>query len=85
MKSYFSLVVVAVLAVPAAAQDMPLSQILIDGETWRCEGDACVATGGSNQPAARACRRVAARLGAVSAFTYKGVSLSDQQIAACNA
>lgn len=61
------------------------ARVIVDGATWRCDGDACVATGGSNQPAARACRRVAARLGPVAAFTYKGVTLSDEQIAACNA
>lgn len=69
----------ATLKAPASSE-----RTIIDGATWRCEGDACLAIGGSNQPATRACRRVAARLGAVSAFTYKGVSLSDEQIAACN-
>ena len=71
-------------AVLADASKAP-ARAIIDGATWRCDGDACVATGGTNQPAARACRRVASRLGAVSAFTYKGVALSEDQIAACNA
>lgn len=69
----------ATLKAPAST-----ARTIIDGATWRCEGDACVATGGANQPAARACRRVASRLGPVAAFTYKGVSLTEEQIAACN-
>ncbi|WP_431307593.1 CC_3452 family protein, partial [Brevundimonas denitrificans] len=52
---------------------------------WRCDGATCTASGGANQPATRACRRVVARFGAVSSFSYKGVALSAEQIAACNA
>ena len=70
----------ATLANPA-----PTGRIIIDGATWTCEGAACTATGGADQPALRACRRVAARLGAVTAFTWKGEALTAQQIAACNA
>lgn len=72
-------------AVLADAARAPASRTIIDGANWRCEGATCTATGGANQPAARACRRVAARFGAVSAFTYKGVALSNEEIAACNA
>lgn len=86
----------AVIAAPAAAQgarsSLTLAEagaasaeaVIIDGASWRCEGATCVASGGQNQPATRACRRVVARLGAVSAFTYRGVTLSNEQIAACN-
>ena len=58
---------------------------IIDGAAWRCEGSTCVASGGANQPAARACRRVVARLGAVSEFSWKGETLSAEQLAACSA
>jgi len=61
------------------------SRVIIDGAAWRCEAQACVASGGTEQPAARACRRVVARLGKVSAFTWKGEALSADQLAACNA
>ncbi|QBX38039.1 hypothetical protein E4M02_06300 [Brevundimonas sp. S30B] len=69
----------------ADAAKAPAGRTIIDGATWRCEGSACTATGGSNQPAPRACRRVAQRLGAVTAFTYKGVALTEAELAACNA
>ena len=69
----------------AEATSAPSGRLIIDGATWRCEGDSCTATGGANQPATRACRRVVARLGEVTAFTWKGTALSAEELAACNA
>lgn len=68
----------------ADASRAPSGNTIIDGANWRCEGAACTATGGANQPATRACRRVVARLGQVSAFTYRGTTLSAEQLATCN-
>lgn len=72
-------------AVLTDAAKAPAARAIIDGAAWRCEGATCTATGGANQPAARACRRVVARFGPVSAFTYKGAALSAEQLATCNA
>ena len=72
-------------AVLADAARASAARTIIDGASWRCEGGSCTATGGTNQPAARACRRVVARFGPVSAFSYKGVALTAEQLAACNA
>jgi len=72
-------------AVLTDAARAPAAATIIDGASWRCEGATCTASGGANQPAARACRRVVARLGPVSSFSYKGVALTADQIAACNA
>lgn len=72
----------ATLVDPSSA---PAGRVIIDGASWNCEGAACVASGGSAQPATRACRRVVARIGKVSAFAYKGQELSAEQITACNA
>lgn len=72
-------------AVLADASKAPAARTIIDGASWRCEGASCTATGGANQPAPRACRRVVARFGAVSSFSYKGVALSAEQLAVCNA
>lgn len=72
-------------AVLADASKAPAGRTIIDGAAWRCEGATCTANGGANQTATRACRRVVARIGQVSAFTYKGVVLSSEEIAACNA
>ena len=75
----------ATSAVLVDAARAPAARAIIDGASWSCTGAACTATGGANQPATRACRRVVARFGAVSSFSYKGVALSAEQIAACNA
>ena len=77
--------VAATRAVLADAAKAPAGRTIIDGAAWRCEGAACTASGGASQPAARACRRVAQRLGPVTAFSWKGVELSAAEIAACNA
>jgi len=64
----------------------PQAPILLDGASWRCNSEnLCVGTGGQSQPATRACRRVAARVGApLSTFTYKGTTLTSEQLAICN-
>lgn len=72
-------------AVLVDATKAPASRTIIDGAAWRCDGANCTASGGNNQTAVRACRRVVARFGQISAFTYKGVALTSEEIAACNA
>ena len=64
----------------------PSAPVIIDGTNWRCSANnVCVGTGGASQPATRACRRVVAKVGvALASFTYKGVTLTDAQLAACN-
>ncbi|WP_298163163.1 hypothetical protein [Brevundimonas sp.] len=69
----------------ADASRVPARATIIDGASWRCEGQTCTASGGADQPAPRACRRVAARLGPVTEFSWKGTALSAEQLAACNA
>jgi hypothetical protein len=65
----------------------PQGTLIIDGASWRCGADkVCTGSGGASQPAPRACRRVVAKVGsALASFTYKGVTLSDEQLATCNA
>lgn len=69
----------------ADAAKAPASRVIVDGASWRCEGASCTASGGASQPAPRACRRVVAKLGPVTAFSYKGEALDEQALAACNA
>lgn len=69
----------------ADAAKAPTGRVIVDGAAWRCEGASCTASGGTSQPAARACRRVVAKLGPVTAFSYKGETLDEQALAACNA
>jgi hypothetical protein len=72
-------------AILSDAARAPAETTIIDGASWRCEGATCTASGGASQPATRACRRVVARFGPVTAFSYKGVALTAEQVAACNA
>lgn len=69
----------------ADAAKAPSRPTIIDGARWACEGATCTASGGTEQPATRACRRVVAKFGAVTAFSYKGVQLSAEDLAVCNA
>lgn len=93
----FVIAAVLALAAPAVAQTpsnaltladasvAPVGRTIVDGAAWTCEGATCTATGGANQPASRACRRVVARVGKVTAFTWKGQALTAEQLATCNA
>lgn len=65
----------------------PADPLVLDGVSWRCGADnVCVGTGrGEEQPATRACRRLVARVGAVASFTWRGRTLTADQLAACNA
>ena len=69
----------------ADASRAPSRATVIDGANWRCEGQTCTASGGADQPAPRACRRVVARFGVVTEFSWKGTALSAEQLAVCNA
>lgn len=64
----------------------PSAPFILDGVSWRCGDDnVCTGSGGQAQPAARACRRLAAKVGvSLNSFTYKGVTLTDGQLATCN-
>ena len=87
----------AALAAPAFAQSSastrvvladasraPARATIIDGANWRCEGATCTASGGANQPAPRACRRVVARFGQVTEFSWRGTALTAEELSACN-
>jgi hypothetical protein len=72
----------AKLATPAA---QPLAAT-ISGAAWRCEGDACV--GERSQPTLdtpmRECRKVAAQMGALAAYTSDGQKFDAGDLKACN-
>jgi hypothetical protein len=85
------------LALPALAQPVGTSLTLraassktpdhaiVDGAYWRCSAGVCLASGGDSQPPLRACKRVVAQLGQVTAFTWQGRSLSAEELTTCNA
>jgi hypothetical protein len=71
----------AVLKLQAPSKAPTLIQ---DGAMWRCNGDVCAAPQVKSLPIARACRKVAAELGAVASFNYRGQDLDAAGIADCN-
>lgn len=88
--------VLVAAAAPALAQEpssltlkTPVAGVthtIIDGVDWTCTGASCLGTpGGLDQSADRACRRVVAQLGPVTAFAWQGRALSAEKVAACNA
>jgi hypothetical protein len=71
----------AVLKLTAPAKVPSLIQ---DGAAWRCTGDVCVAPQVKALPIGRACRKIAAELGAVVSFNYRGAELDAAGLADCN-
>lgn len=55
-----------------------------DGSAWRCTGDVCTTTKARSLPAARACRKLAAQVGELTAFKYRGEAIEGDELTACN-
>ena len=58
--------------------------VVFDGAVWRCKADVCRSTQVKSLPPLRSCKRLARELGPITAFGYRGVTLSDADLAACN-
>ncbi len=71
----------AVLKLKAPSKVPSLIQ---DGAAWRCNGDVCAAPQVKSLPIGRACRKVAAELGAVVSFNYRGETLDAAGVTDCN-
>ncbi len=67
------------LSAPVAHDHM-----VFDGTFWRCDGGACRATQVKSLPPLRTCKRLARELGPITGFNYRGVTLTDAQLAECN-
>ncbi|MBO9557485.1 MAG: hypothetical protein J7515_02730 [Caulobacter sp.] len=58
--------------------------LVFDGTLWRCKADVCRSTQVKSLPPLRSCKRLARELGPITGFGYRGVTLSDQELAECN-
>ena len=67
------------LSAPAAKE-----HIVFDGAVWRCQGETCRSTQVKSLPPLRSCKRLARELGPITSFGYRGVTLSEAQLADCN-
>ncbi|MXO91721.1 hypothetical protein GRI41_12865 [Altererythrobacter aquaemixtae] len=68
----------AELAAPAKE-----ARTIIKGMVWHCEGTSCRAAKGNSRPV-MTCKRLANKLGEVTAFTAKGEELVGEKLAKCN-
>ena len=72
-----------ILAKPVAAP----AELVVEGVTWRCEGDKCVGTAerrSSLNSFIKDCRKVAEAVGPLVAYTGKGRSATKGEISTCN-
>ncbi|ESQ86056.1 hypothetical protein AEAC466_02390 [Asticcacaulis sp. AC466] len=60
------------------------AEFIIDGAVWTCHDNACHAAVVADMPAGRSCQRVVSVTGTVTAFTWRGKTLSDAELATCN-
>src|SRR5438094_10612676 len=73
----------AKLAAPLAAP----KTATLGGLAWKCEADACVATGNESRAswsAMYACKKVAASFGPLASYSLIGVALSGGDLTTCN-
>src|SRR3712207_2346167 len=73
----------ATLATPVSAP----SETVVAGVTWRCDGDRCAAAAERRTTLdnpVRECRKVAAAVGPLAAYTTRGRELSEINLKVCN-
>ena len=58
--------------------------LVFDGTLWRCKADVCRSTKVKSLPPLRSCKRLARELGPITSFSYRGVTLSETQLADCS-
>lgn len=94
----FALAAVAAMALAGSASAAPAAQngwltlkekttkdhLIFDGAVWKCKVDVCRATKVKAVPADRACRQLSAKLGELTAFSYRGEEFDAAALAACN-
>jgi hypothetical protein len=59
--------------------------VVVDGAVWTCKVNVCRSARVKAGAAETACRRLAADLGEVTGFGYRGEIFTPEAVAACNA
>lgn len=62
-----------------------VSNVVLDGAVWTCKVNVCRAAKVKAETGDQACRQLAARLGELTAFSYRGKDFTPDALAACNA
>lgn len=60
------------------------NNVITDGAVWRCKVNVCRAARVKAETGDQACRQLAARLGELTAFSYRGQDFAPAAVAACN-
>jgi hypothetical protein len=63
------------------------SEVQVDGVTWRCEGAKCVGRAerrSTLDSQVKECRKVAAALGELTAYTSRGREMTKGSVSTCN-
>ena len=61
-----------------------LDHVLVGGMVWNCRSNACTATQLKGEAALDTCKALAAKVGPVARFSFKGAELSEADLASCN-
>ena len=87
MRSFFAAVALAAVAGSAMAAPAPagwlvlkgktsVDHVLIAGTVWNCKSNACTAHQVKDASALETCKALAAKVGAVARFGFKGAELN---------
>ena len=65
----------------------PVSQpkLVSSERLWTCSDSVCTAQGAASSPPQHVCSRLAREMGAMTAFSARGVAFDAEALAACNA
>ena len=61
-----------------------VSNVIVDGSVWTCKVNVCRTAKVKAAPADQVCKQLAAKVGEVTAFSYKGADFTPEAVAACN-
>jgi hypothetical protein len=62
-----------------------VDHVIVGGMIWNCKSNACTATQLKGDAALDICKALAAKVGPVARFSFKGAELAEADLAACNA
>ena len=62
-----------------------IDHVIVGGMIWNCKSNACTAPQLKGDTPVDTCKALAAKVGTVARFSFKGAELAESDLAACNA
>src|SRR4051812_5532709 len=62
-----------------------VDHVMVGGMVWNCKASSCTTDQIKGDAAVDTCKALAAKVGPVARFSFKGAELADTDLAACNA